>query len=302
MLSVMDAKSLSDSRGGNQHAKLSRVGQDRDMTIEARDRVLVLVKATPQPSRQYGDTVCVAGVDMRSATHGWIRLYPVPFRYLEGDRQFKKYDIVLVRTRDAGADKRPESRKIDAATIEVVQHLDGWRRRTPWIEPLAGPSMCELIAATRADINAHSLAAIRPANVVGLQFTKHPGWSPDELRRFEEYRQQGDLFSETPPQLLDAPPWIVHLVYRCRDARCAGHQQRIIDWELTALQARYRARSEEELKGAVRHNFFEIPFASGRSPLIFVGNQEDVRRRASFTVLGLYYPKVGDVEQTTRLF
>lgn len=272
------------------------------MAFEANDQVLVLVKATPQPSRQYGDTVCVAGVDMRSATPRWVRLYPVPFRYLEGDRQFKKYDIVSVRTREAGADKRPESRKIDAATIEVVQHLNGWRRRSPWIEPLVEPSMCELVAATRADINAQSLAPIRPADVVGLQFTKHPGWSPDELKRFEEYRQQGDLFNETPPQLLDAPPWIVHLAYRCEDTRCTGHQQRIIDWELTALQARYRGRSEEELKTAVKRNFFEIPFASGRSPLIFVGNQEDVRRRASFTVLGLYYPKKGDIQQTARLF
>lgn len=266
------------------------------------DRVLVLVKATPQPSRQYGDTVCVAGIDMNAETPRWVRLYPVPFRYMEGDRQFKKYDVVTVRTRDAGADKRPESRKIDAATIQIVQHLDGWPRRSAWIEPLAGPSMCELIAAARADINAQSLAAVRPAEVTGLEFTKHPGWSADELRRFEEYRQQGDLFNETPPRLLDAPLWIVRLVYHCQDVSCGGHQQRIIDWELTALQARYRARPENELKAAAMRNFFQIPFAVGRSPLIFVGNQEDVRRRAAFTVLGLYYPDVGDIEPTTRLF
>ncbi len=268
----------------------------------ASDRVLVLVKATPQPSRQYGDTVCVAGVDMNSGTPRWLRLYPVPFRYMEGDRQFRKYDVVSVRTRDAGADKRPESRKIDGSTIEIVQHLAGRRRRTPWVEPLVDPSMCELVAATRDDINARSLAAVRPADVVGLEFTKHPGWSTDELQRFDEYRQQGDLFNETPPRLLDAPSWVVHLVYRCQGPECSGHRQRIIDWELTALQARYRARSEEELKAAVTRNFFEIPFAAGRSPLIFVGNQEDVRRRSSFTVLGLYYPEVDDIEQTTRLF
>jgi hypothetical protein len=91
------------------------------------DRVLVLVKATPQPSRQYGDTVCVAGVDMNADTPRWVRLYPAPFRYMEGERQFSKYDVVSVRTRDAGGDKRPESRKIDAASI-------GWRRRTAWVE------------------------------------------------------------------------------------------------------------------------------------------------------------------------
>lgn len=102
-----------------------RIEGRRSLMPRASDRVLVLVKASPQPSRQYGDTVCIAGVDMNAEKPQWIRLYPVPFRYVEGDRQFRKYDVVSVRTRDAGADRRPESRKIDAATIEIVQHLDG---------------------------------------------------------------------------------------------------------------------------------------------------------------------------------
>lgn len=266
------------------------------------ERVLILVKATPQPSRQYGDTVCVAGVDINGDTARWVRLYPVPFRYMEGERQFSKYDVVSVRTRDAAGDKRPESRKIDAATIEIVQHIDGWHRRTSWVEPLTGPSMCEMLAATRADINARSLGAIRPAEAIRLEFTPHPGWTAGELHRFEEYRRQGDLFNETPPQLLDAPRWIVHLVYRCQDPACDQHRQRIIDWELTALQARYRRRGEDELKAAVTRNFLEIPFAADRSPMIFVGNQEDVRRRSAFTVLGLYYPKANDIEHTSPLF
>lgn len=266
------------------------------------DRVLVLIKATPQPSRQYGDTVCVAGVLMDASPPRWVRLYPVPFRYMEGDRQFKKYDVVSVRTRDAGGDKRPESRKIDATTIQVVQHVDGWRSRATWVEPLAGASMCDLAAATKVDINAQSLGAVSPAAVSGLEFTRHPGWSADELQRFDDYRSQGDLFNETPPRLLDAPPWIVHVNYQCHTATCGGHRQRIIDWELTALQSRYRSRPEAELKAAVTQKFFEIPFASKRSPLIFVGNQEDVRRRSSFTVLGLYYPSASDVEQTIPLF
>jgi hypothetical protein len=162
--------------------------------------------------------------------------------------------------------------------------------------------MCQLVAATRGDINAPSPGAVRPAEVAGLEFTRHPGWSTQELERFEAYRRQGDLFNETPPRLLDAPLCIVHLRYRCEEAGCEGHRQRIIDWELTALQARYRARGEDALKAAVTRNLLEIPFAANRSPMIFVGNQEDVRRRASFTVLGLYYPEAKDIEHTAPLF
>jgi hypothetical protein len=52
-----------------------------------------------------------------------------------------------------------------------------------------------------------------------------------------------------------------------------GHRQRILDWELTALQARYRPREEDKLKAAITRNLFEIPFAANRAPMIFVGNQ-----------------------------
>jgi hypothetical protein len=232
----------------------------------------------------------------------WIRLYPVPFRYLEGDRQFRKYDIITVRVRDAGADKRPESRKIDAHSIEIGAHVHGWSQRTAWVEPLAGPSMCRLIDDVKADLNAPSLGAIRPATTPQLRFSEHPGWSEEELARFNAYRSQGDLFRETPPTLLDPPRLVVHLEYRCHEQACAGHSQRIIDWELTALQQRYRHSSTGELTSVITRNFLTVPFSSDREPMVLVGNQENVRRRASFTVLGLYYPRKSDIERTGLLF
>ena len=42
--------------------------------------VLVTVKAYPNLSRKYGETVCVAGIDLDSKQ--WIRLYPIPFTRL----------------------------------------------------------------------------------------------------------------------------------------------------------------------------------------------------------------------------
>lgn len=83
---------------------------------------------------------------------------------------------------------------------------------------------------------------------------------------------------------------------------CAGHEQNIIDWELAALQARYRGKSVDQLKQAVTRNFRDIPFGPERSARIFVGNQENIRRRASFTILGLYYPRLEDIGQEDRLF
>lgn len=269
------------------HRALDRAGR--------RIKVMVLVKASPQPSATYGDTVCVAGVVLAPGPLRWVRLYPVPFRYMDGDRQFKKYEVIDVKVRDAGADKRQESLKIDAQSLKIEGHIDGWERRSRWVEPLDVAGMCEIRAAVQRDINVVSLGAVRPREVHQLEIEEHPGWTVAEQARFERYAQQGDLFSETPPQLLDPPRKVVRLVYSCAAPECPGHRQRIIDWELTALQRRLRNQPDSVLDQAIQERFMDNMYASHKRPLIFVGNQENVARRASFTVLGTYYPAADQV-------
>lgn len=261
----------------------------------------MLVKAAPQPSSQYGDTVCVAGVTLDNQPR-WVRLYPVPFRYLDGDRQFRKYDILTVAVRSAGADKRPESRKINAESLRVVDHLDGWTRRSSWVEPLAVTSMCEMNLAVSNDMNSPSLGAIRPRQVSGLSLSVHPGWSPEQRARFDRYAQQGDLFQETPPVLLDPPRFKGALKYTCRHPGCSGHQQGILDWEFTALQHRFRRESDESLKSIIKNKFYTQMFKRDTSPLIFVGNQENPLKRGVFSVLGVYYPMAGATFSPSVLF
>lgn len=72
-------------------------------------RVLVTVKATPQPSASYGDTSCIAGSRIDQGEPSWIRLYPVAFRWLDGDSQFKKYDVIELEVRRRDSDTRKES-------------------------------------------------------------------------------------------------------------------------------------------------------------------------------------------------
>ena len=59
--------------------------------------VLITVKAAPTPSATYGETVCVAGISADLSAPGWIRLYPINFRYLQQERKFRKYDVVSVQ-------------------------------------------------------------------------------------------------------------------------------------------------------------------------------------------------------------
>ena len=63
-------------------------------------KVLITVKAYPNPSKKYEETVCVAGIDVDNGK--WIRLYPITFRDLDENRRFKKYSIIQVRVKKAG--------------------------------------------------------------------------------------------------------------------------------------------------------------------------------------------------------
>ena len=57
------------------------------------DRILVTVKTYPELSKTYGETVCTAGLREDGT---WVRLYPVPFRRLEGREDLERIVLATV--------------------------------------------------------------------------------------------------------------------------------------------------------------------------------------------------------------
>jgi hypothetical protein len=88
--------------------------------LAERMRVLITVKAVPEPSKKYIDTVCVAGVRLDQPEPTWIRLYPVPFRHLSGEQRYAKYQIIDVDVNRAKNDDRHESRRPVWDSVELV--------------------------------------------------------------------------------------------------------------------------------------------------------------------------------------
>ena len=112
---------------------------------------LVVVKTYPAPSAKHGETVCVAGARLDGPdAPSWIRLYPISFRALESDTQFKKYQRLRVPVRARGTyDPRPESYQPGIAGITPGDRYDtrkNWALRRALIEPLIGArTTCKLI-------------------------------------------------------------------------------------------------------------------------------------------------------------
>jgi hypothetical protein len=256
---------------------------------EQRARVLVVVKASPNPSTQYGDTVCVAGIRMRDDGPEWIRLYPVPFRSLEREWQFRKYELIDVDVVPNAKDPRAESYRPRVQSIETREHLTKWGQRHPYMEPLTDEwTMCGILNARQNGMDFPSLAVVRPGVVKRMTIENHPGWTPDQVAAMQRHSDQGDLLAQNVQQrpVLEAPLYNGVLQYECMALGCKGHRGSIHDWEFTALERRVRDRGSEQARELLRQRFFDEMCAPRRQPLLIVGNQQ--KRPQAFSILGIY--------------
>lgn len=254
-------------------------------------KVLIVVKASPNPSTKYGDTVCVAGIRMREDGPEWIRLYPVPFRSLERADQFRKYELLEMRVAPNTSDPRPESYRPDLTSpISHLQHLAKWEQRHPYFEPLTDQwTMCSILQARMRGEEYPSLAVVRPRQVKGMVISDHEGWSPQQVEAMQGQNDQGSLFATEQTrdrQVLKAPRFKGLLRYTCMETGCRGHAGSINDWEFTALQRSVDHKPEAQIKSDLEQKFLHELCSPHRGPLFIVGNQQ--KRPQAFSILGVY--------------
>lgn len=233
------------------------------MTSSRNEHVLILAKTYPSPSAQYIETSCVAGVTSDGCMR---RLYPVPFRLIEKDSQFKKWQWINVRVEKANKDRRPESHKIYVDTLQLGKRIvtsDGWFERRRWLDKLPTYSDFRAIEDAR-QVDQVSLALLKPARVLGLDIieARHPDWTPEEREKLA--REQMELLTEPEAQEevreLRKVPYDFRYRYVCENAvGPVEYTHKIVDWEVGALywncrnryganwEAPFRAKLEAEL-------------------------------------------------------
>src|SRR6185369_8975015 len=86
-----------------------------------RRRILIWGKTRPELSKTYREIVCTGGIF--ADTRRLVRLYPVPLRYMDDERVFRKYQWIEAYVRRAPEDARPESFKVRADGITVLEEL-----------------------------------------------------------------------------------------------------------------------------------------------------------------------------------
>ncbi|MCL4456698.1 MAG: hypothetical protein M1406_04740 [Nitrospirae bacterium] len=248
-------------------------------------QVLVTVKAYPNPSKKYGETVCVAGIDLE--TRKWIRLYPIPYRDLEDDKKFKKYSVIEVRTHKAQDDTRPESYKVDSDSIKVIDRYDsknGWEKRKPLVMPTSSPSLCAIQENNRQ--SGMSLGMFKPCNI---SFTYEKIKLQDQPKRKDCYSQKGFFTPDKKP--IEEIPFDFRYQFRCcGEKNCKGHDLLIIDWEINQSfrKWRYKYKDEAVLLDKIKERWLDEICSAQKDTYFFVGNVN--RFRDIFMVLGAFYP------------
>ena len=128
-------------------------------------KVLITVKTYPTISKKYDELVCTAGVQEDGS---WIRIYPMPFRKLDYENQYRKYQWLEAPFIKNESDIRPESYQItDINKIKLLHTIstdDNWseRRRI-------------LLKNQQVFTNLESLISKANKNELSLAIFKQPG-------------------------------------------------------------------------------------------------------------------------------
>ena len=253
------------------------------MALYAEKKVLITVKTYPLPSRKTIEASCTAGI---TEDGKWIRLFPLPFRYLEYTKRFKKYQWIEANLTKA-TDHRPESYKIDLDSIKLigkpVPTSNNWEVRKDIVLPLVSPSLCYL-ERTRADTGV-TLGIFKPRIIRKLTVEKEedPDWTEQELAILN----QQSMFDKQHIKPLEKIPLKFIYSFFCNDSQCMGHRLSITDWELGEAYRRWNRRYGTDWESYFRQRFeYEVIYSF--DTYLYVGTTR--AHPHVWIIVGLFYP------------
>jgi hypothetical protein len=202
-----------------------------------KERVLITVKTYPTLSEKYKELACTAGFRPDGS---WIRLYPIPFRRLEEEQRFKKYQWIEVDLARNLSDSRPESHRVnnidDITLLDTLDTGDAWaERRKIVLSERVHKNLSEII--TLANANKLSLVTFKPSEIIDfLAITADPVWPKEKIDAIVAGFNQGNLFEgQNPDDFKIMPKLPFKFSYRFKDDSGKISTLMIEDWEVGQL-------------------------------------------------------------------
>jgi hypothetical protein len=249
-------------------------------------KFLVLVKTYPNPSASTQEAVCTAAVDEDGKL---TRLFPIPFRTLAEAQRFKKWQWIRAKVQKAPHDHRPESYKVDYASIQPMEEMPAgpaWAARWALVAHLVQPSF-EAIRDSGA-----SLGLIKPRNYsLKIEKLRDGIWSQDDIQKMLPGQGSTDLFGTplTPRTMLEKLPVQMRYTFDCSNDT-AQHDFIFEDWEIGQSWRSWRRRypAPSVLQAALINKYVDEPTEKDNM-YFFLGN--NYKRQHIWMVIGQVRPQ-----------
>lgn len=272
----------------------------------AKTKVLITVTTYPLPSRSYDELVCTAGIKEDGT---WIRIYPVPLKFLKGVRELGKIEtykftwisLELNRRSDDFRSESHSPKHYDFRDFEVMesisikgskaQKVDAWKRRINLVSKNVYTNLTCLITDSNAPKNI-SLATFKPSKI--LDFIIEDDESEWKTEWKEQLRQL-DLFSTVQGAKRELIKKLPHkFYYQFEDDKGRRSRLMIEDWELgqlyfNCLKGGNKQIAIEKVKEKYWGEFQQ------RDIYFFLGTTLQWHRRRSdnpFVIIGVFYPPI----------
>ncbi len=271
-------------------------------------RVLIAVKTYPTLSSKYDELVCTAGFREDGS---WVRIFPIPFRKLEYDKRYSKYDWIEIDLTKNTSDFRPESHKpnldSDFKIIASLNTDNNWQLRKEIVLKSCHFDLAKLIAEAKDQKKLTSLAVFKPKEI--LDFTIESverEWNKKKLDALKANAQQLNLFanSDNPFEVVQKLPY--KFSFRFIDENNKETTLMIEDWEIGALYWNSLKRhegNEQKACSDVRKKYFD-DFAKTKDLYLFLGTTREFHLMAPnpFVIIGTFHPTYPKLNIQGKLF
>lgn len=258
-------------------------------------KVLITVKTYPLPSRSYDELVCTAGI-LEDGT--WIRIYPVPFKFL-AQSDISKYCWIEVELLKRTDDFRPESYSpvhkdfSDLVLGKCLGTQDAWAARKLFCLSNVYTNLEKLIDDSKEPQN-KSLATFKPTKIHRfIVEDDERDWKPE----WKEQIKQLDFFATEeeqgkPRKMIDKVPFKFY--YEFSDDTGKKSRLMIEDWEIGALywNCLRNADGNEQIAIEKVRTQYETQFQE-KDIYLFLGTTKQWHQRRArnpFVIIGVFYP------------
>lgn len=264
------------------------------MPLRETKKALIVVRTYPLPAASGVEVSCTAAI---TGDNKWLRLFPLPYRHLDRDKHFKKYQWIEVETTKASSDSRPESYHPTLSSIKILSDplptSNDWQARKKIVLPLKARSLCDL--QRERDANKYpTLGFIRPKIIKQLRITEtSPTWTQAQL----DALHQGNLFQAQPQIELEKIPYIFTYLFRCENEACKGHTLSCTDWEMGESWRNWSKTYGENWEEKFRQRY-EKEMIERNDTYFYVGTIHKHPNR--WIIIGLFYPPKPKVDTTVK--